>query len=464
MTLTELRARLKELVGDMDKAIASYQELAAKQVAAPADDADEATKKAYDEHVKALAAGLKAIEDKTSDIERVEQNIDVLEKAEQIRARTAKPADAPVAEPGVPALPKKDLDAAEKISILMAGMVTALHEEGTKGFRPTMKAMSERGYDALTREFAPMQGKALNSGQASAGGILLPETMSNDVIDLLRNNATFLAGGPTVIPMPNGTYKQPKAASGATAAYRGETARKSVSQPSFKAINMSAKLLAGIVPISNQLIRWSGPNIGDWARMDLSSAMGLKLDYMAYFGDGSEDTPIGLLNIPGVSTYAATGDASPTYTQVDSDCRKLLTPIESYGDLVKSVAWRMAPRVFNYLADLRDGLGNLIYPTLQGNSPTFKGYPVMKTTQFPITLGDTTDESYIMLVAFGHVLFGDALRMQLAISDQASIVSGADTIHAFQQGMTLIAAEAEHDFDVRYVEAVQVLTGVRWGA
>lgn len=435
--LAQLRARLKEIAGKIDE-LTKKDDLTVEEIKAVSDLADEA--------------------------EQVEKDIAVLERADSLKARSAQPANAPASTGAVPAEVKKELKAVEKIGILIAGMVTALNDEGTRGLRPTMKALDEKGYGELAKEFLPAQTRTLISSNASAGGILLPETMSDDIIDILRPNATFLQGMPLVMPMPNGTYKLSAAASGSTASYRGEAKPAAVSQPSFKAINMSAKLLAGVVPISNQLIRWSGPNVGAWAQSDLGISMGTVMDYNAYFGDGLEDTPLGILEIPGVYSVAATGATAPTYTQVDADCRKLANRLENNNVPMIGVEWRMAPRVFNYLADMRDGNGNPIYPTLEGENPTFKGYRVRKTTQFPITLGGTTDESYIALIAFGHVLFGDAMRMQLAVSDVATIKNGSQTINAFQDGVTVIRAESEHDFDARYVEAMAVLSGVRWGA
>lgn len=433
--LAKLQARLKELAGELE-AIEKKDQLTA-------DD-------------------LKALTDKTAEIVGIEGQIATLKASEAARARVAAPADAPAET--VPAQVKKDLKPEEKIGIVISGMVTALNENGVRGFRPTMKAIEDNGYAQVAREFEPAQKRTMISSNASAGGILLPEDMSMDIIDILRPNTTFLQGTPEVIPMPNGTYKLPAAASGATAAYRGEAKPAAVTTPSFKAINMSAKLLAGIVPISNQLIRWSGPNVGAWAQGDLGTSMGTVMDYNAFFGDGLEDTPLGILNIPGVYSVAATNSTTPTYSQVDADARKLLNRLENANVPLIRVEWRMAPRVMNYLADMRDGNGNAIYPSLQGENPTWKGYRIRKTTQFPINGGGTTDESTISLIAFGHVMFGDALRMQLAISDVATVKNGSQTINAFQDGVTVLRAESEHDFDARYVEAMASLTGVRWGA
>ena len=445
MNLAVMKARLKEVVTELET-------ITSKDVSA-----EDLVK------VKELNA-----EGKT-----LSENIEALEQAEQIRAAAnAVPAYSPAGAAPVPATVKQDMTAVEKIDLLMAGMVEAHQEFGRASFRNVAAVLQEHGYDQLARSFEgaqqrsfePQRKRTLNATSATAGGILLPEDVASDIVDILRPTTTFLQGNPQIIPMPNGTFKQPAAASGSTASYRGETKPAAVTQPTFRAINLSAKLLAGIVPISNQLIRWNGPNVGQWARNDLATAMGTAMDYAAYFGDGTADTPRGVINIAGVYQVAATSTTAPTFTQVDADVRKLTTKLITSNVPLIGVEWRMNWRILNYLMDMRDGNGNLVYPSLQGDNPTFKGYPVRHSTQFPVNGGTNTDEGQIMLIAFGHIFVGDAMRLQLSVSDQASVVNGSQTINTFQDGVTVIKAEAEHDFDARYVEAINVLTGVRWGA
>lgn len=439
MNLAIMQARLKEVAAELEKILA--------QDSVSAGDL---------EKVKAL----------TTESKELQSNIETLLAGEQARAAAAvsAPVTAPAARDPVAAQVETKMTATEKVDMLMKGMVYAKKEFGVASFRHVAKAFEENGVPQMAKIFEAAQQRTLVSNNASAGGILLPEDVSSDIIDILRPQTTFLQGGPTIIPMPNGTYKLPAAASGATASYRGEAKPASVSQPTFKAINMSAKLLAGIVPISNQLIRWSGPNVGQWARTDLAVAMGTAMDYAAYFGDGMDDTPLGLLNIPGIYSTAATNSTTPTYTQIDADARKLTSRLRMSNVPLIGVEWRMNYRILNYLIDLRDGNGNPIYPSLQGENPTWKGFPVRDTTQFAVNGGGATDEGQIALIAFGHTYLGDAMRMQMAVSDQATIVNGSQTINAFQDGVTVIRCEAEHDFDVRYVEAIYVLTAVRWGA
>lgn len=437
MNLAIMQARLKEVAAELET-ILTKDEMSAEDLTT----------------VKAL----------TAESKQLQGDITTLLEAEQARAASSSvPATSPAARGATAAAVETKMTPVEKIDLLMKGMVYAKKEFGVASWRNVAKAFEENGVAGLTKVFEGAQQRTLVSSSASAGGILLPEDVSNDIIDILRPTTTFLQGNPQIVPMPNGTYKMPAAAAGATAQYRGEAKPSAVSQPSFKAINMSAKLLAGTVPISNQLIRWSGPNVGQWARNDLAFAMGTAMDYAAYYGDGLEDTPLGLLNIPGIYSTAATNSTSPTYTQVDSDARKLTSRLRTSNLPLSGVEWRMNYRILNYLMDLRDGNGNPIYPTLQGDNPTWKGFPVRDSTQFAVNGGGSTDEGEIALIAFGHVLLGDAMRMQMAVSDQATVVNGSQTINAFQDGVTIIRCEAEHDFDTRYVEAINVLTAVRWG-
>lgn len=432
--LEKLRARLKEIKGELD-AFADKEDLSAEEI--------------------------KKIGALTKEQTEVEADIGKLEEAEQARARAAKPAQAPADGTKV----KDDLkEPKARIGLVVAGMIHALREEGTRGARSTLRAIEELGYPVFAREFEASQKRTLNAGSASAGGILLPENMATDLIDLLRPTSTFLAGNPQEVPMPNGTYKQSAAASGATAGYRGEGKPMSVSTPTFKSISMSAKLLAGIVPLTQQLMRWSLPNISNWVESDLVAAMNTAMDIAAFRGSGLQDNPLGITLIPGVLRQACVSatTSTPTVAQIESDARLIEAKIDNSGLQAPRAEWRMSWRTFSYLADLRDGNGNRIYPELQGANPTWRRRPVRYTQNIPTNLGGGTNESEIYLVAFNHVLFGNTLAMQLAMSDVATVVNGSQTINSFQDGVTVIKAEWEHDFDVRYVEAVAVLTGVKF--
>ncbi|WP_269581968.1 phage major capsid protein [Roseibium sp. Sym1] len=438
--LEKAMARLKDLLAALDAA----------ETKAVAEDA--------------TAEDVSAFEQATKDIEDQQNLIKQLKSAEATRAAAALPADEP-ADPELrtPATPKVKLVASEKIGLMVAAMAKAYQDEGARGYKATMRYLEEAGYGEVAKEFAVA--RSANSSAAAAGGVLVPENMQNEIIDILRPNTTFLQGaGLRQVPLVNGNYSVPAAASGATAAWRGEGKPANVSTPTFKSIKMSTKFLDCLVPVTNQLIRFSLPDVRSWIEMDMSQEMGTKVDLAAYLGSGTEYEPLGLTKIDGISEVTATDTASPTVTQIESDCQALELTMMNANLPMIGAEWRMSPRTLLYLQDLRDGNGNRYFPELQGDTPMFRNKRVRVTTQIPINGGTGTNESEIFLMAFGHLYYGYGPALSFAVSTEASFTSGGTTTSAFQNDLTLIKASAEADVDARYLEAVAVLRAVKWGS
>ncbi|WPE19953.1 phage major capsid protein [Shinella zoogloeoides] len=436
MNMAQLRARLKELNGELSVLI---------QKDAP------------------TAEDMAAIEQKLAEIEGVEKDINTLERATAAQARASQPANAPAGteERTVPAQVKKNLSAAEKVGTLVFSMAKA-HKMYGKGTEHVFKTMEDAGYAAVAEEFTTA--RALNSSAAASGGVLVPEDMSSEIIDLLRPRTTFLRGNPRNVSLVSGSYKLPAAAAGATAQWRGEGDAIQASQPSFKDINLVAKFLDSLVPLTNQLIRWSLADVRSWVERDMSLAMGVALDGAAYFGPGTVHSPLGITRIPGVHRVGALGGTAPSIAEIEGTARGLELSMENKDLIMNSTAWVMAPRTLRFLSDLRGNNDQLLYPTLQGENPVWRGRPVFKTTQVKINGGASTDESELLLVNFDDIYFGEGAGISFAVSTEATYVKNGKTISAFQNDLTLIKASMEADVDVAYTEAVAVAEKVRWGA
>lgn len=438
MNLVELRARLKALAGELDVLM--------KKDTISAED-------------------LAQIDAKTLELEAVEKNIETFVRAEAARVRSASPANAPIVENAtLPAAVTQKMTTAEKIGTMVFCMAKTYKEDGARGAKATFKAMEEAGYGEVANEFAGAQARALNSGSASAGGVLVPEEMSSEIIDLLRPATTFIRGGPRRISLASGAYKLSAAASGSTAGWRGEGEAIQVSQPTFKDINLTAKFLDAMVPLTNQLLRWSLADVRQWVNRDMSLEMGTKLDYAAYFGSGTAHMPLGITKIPGVFRVAAAGGTAPTILQIETAARAAELAMEGKNLPMMAAAWVMAPRTRTYLADLRGNNDMLLYPSLSLPIPTWRGRAVMSTTQIGITGGGTTDETEILLVNFDDVYLGEGAGISFGVSTEATYVKNGVVVSAFQNDLTLIKASLEADVDMKYLEAVSVITGVRWGA
>lgn len=443
MSLTELRARLKALVGELDTLLA--------KTGVP--EADQ-------------AAHLKAIDDKTTQIEAVSKDITTLERAEAARALAAAPAQQAVVDPSLPAtVDTQKFTAAEKVGFLAVAVVKAKLDGGGTSPRAAYKQLEDAGFTSLAKELADgVAQRALNAGSQAAGGVFVPDDVSNEIIDILRPRTTFLLGGPRRMNLANGAIHIPAAASGATAYWRGEGKPIQPSQPAFRDINLSAKLLGALVPITDQLLRWSRIDIRDWVERDMAQAMAQELDRAAYFGAGTVYEPQGIAAITGIGAITAATGTAPTVAAIEANAstaelNMLLTNLP-----MDAAAWVMSPRTLLFLQNLRDGNGNRYFPELQAAQPRWRNKPVFITTNVAINGGTGTDETKILLVNFNDAYFAESRQLMFAVSNEASYVKNGATVSAFQNELTLVRATTEVDVGLRYLQAVQVINGVRWGA
>jgi HK97 family phage major capsid protein len=435
MTLEQLRARLKELTGASEQIVS----------------------KASAESRRLTVEELDGLEATAKEVETIEREIKALERVAVSKAAAAVPATATQEATVLHAEVKKDLKATEKLGIMCLSLLKAKSEGGGNA----LHYMEEMGYGDLAKEISTFR-KTLNVSNAAAGGIVVPTPVSSELVELLRPNTVFLQGGPTRIEMPNGSFKMPRAVSGSSASYSSEAEPAARTEPTFGSIEMTAKTLKAIVPVTNDFLNWSLASAQSFVTSDLVAAMSEKMDTAMFRGDGLQGNPLGLFNVAGITSNPAVNSTTPTIANIDSDARKCMNGLLLNYVPANSAKWVMSQRSFGYLQDIRDGNGNLAYPSLQGANPTFKGFPVLVTTNLPTNLGGGTDETFIAFIGFQHVLFGEAGPITLASSSEGMIENGSSPISLFQRGMTAILATAQHDIGLRQLKAVSVLTAVRW--
>lgn len=418
--------------------------------------------KVFGENATPTKEDTAALEKALDEIDEINASIDLTVRAEKAEAEAARSAhDGDDTNGRLPAQVKKPTTPQAKLGVVIQGMVRGYKEYGLRGKSGLIKGLEDLSMAGILEDV--MQGRSLNSSSQVAGGFMLAETFNEEIIPLLYPRSSFMAGNPQSISMPTGSYRQAAGASSATAGYTAEGDDIGVSQPTFKDINMTAHKLAGIVPITNELLTYSMGRAEQFVKNDLGGVMSQKADTAFYLGTGLGDSPTGILLSPGFST-AATNSTTPTQAQVDADARKLRAVFVRYPLLQNGLAWRMSPRTWQYLADMTDGLGNYIYPSLNSDRPTWKGLPVEIAGTFPENLGGGTNETYLALIAFGETLYGETRSLEMAISDEASIKVGSNMVSMFSTDQTAIRVITSHDVATRYVEVVATLTAVKWGA
>jgi len=326
--------------------------------------------------------------------------------------------------------------------------------------------------------------KALAANIGSAGGFFVPEEFSSEVIELLRPASVVMASGPIVVPLPNGNVTMPGLATGTQADYIGENTAAGATSITARQIKLTARKLAALVPISNDLLRFATPSVDALVRNDLVRAISQRADLAFIRGDGSGNTPKGLLNFTSTTgtTIGTSGAVSPnpnriaangggsnmtfTLASITQDLGKLELALMQSNVAFLNTGWLMAPRTAVYLQNLRDGNGNLVYAAEMATGK-LRGKPYKVTTQIPINLlandGATSNASEIYLVEWADAMVGEAGSLILDVSDVAAYVdAGGNTQAPFSLDQTVIRAIVQHDFGMRHDQSVAVLTGVNW--
>lgn len=430
--ITALRARRAGIIDQMGAIVASIPEgedMTAEQTAA------------FD--------ALKAEDDK------VAAQLAQAEDLERRRAAAARPA-APL--PGLPPAPLAQTPAqpAEK-GLTFARMVRTVAAAG--GIPHVAAQIAEANGDSGL--FANQ-----NMGSGAAGGFLVPEDVSGEVIELLRPLSVVTAMGPRFVPMPNGNLTTNRRATGANFGYTGEQNDIGATGYNYGQVKLSAKKLTGIIPVSNDLMRASSTAVDRMIRDDMLADAAQIQDRYFLRGSGTDFAPKGLrfqhLGTPLATTHVLTMTATPDLQKVDNDLGRLELALGNANLVYTGAHWVMSPRVAMYLTNLRDGNGNKVYPEMSDNMLRRK--PVHVTTEIPDNLGGGT-ESEIMLVHPAHVLVGEHMGIEIALSTEAAYKDASGTMQAaFSRDETLMRLIMQHDIGLRHLAAVSILTGVTWGA
>jgi HK97 family phage major capsid protein len=307
----------------------------------------------------------------------------------------------------------------------------------------------------------PEVAKALSVGTNTAGGYLVPEQISSDFIELLRPQVVIMESGARMMPMEGGNVTLNKLSAGATAAYGAENANIVPSEQTFAQVKLAAKKLMALVPISNDLLRRSNPAANAIVLEDMVESAAVTTDLNFLRGAAGGDNPIGIRNRAAGGQFVAI-NGTVNLANVDADLNKVLLRIIQNNIKIVTGGWITSPRVLMYLVGLRDGNGNLAFPTLQGTAPTLKGYPVRTTTSVPVNLGVGTNESEVYFADFRHVVIGDTMAVRVDVSDTAAYHDGTNVVSAFSKDQTVIRLIVEHDIGLRHDKAVAGLTAVTW--
>lgn len=304
--------------------------------------------------------------------------------------------------------------------------------------------------------------KTMQAANANSGGFLVPVQFSQDVIEYLRPATVMRRLGCPTLPMPTGTVRVPKITGASTAAYLGEATNLTKSELQTGQIQLTFKKLGALVPISNDLLRYSSPGADAIVRNDIVRQMAVAEDQAFIRGTGLASNPKGLRYwAPAANVIAANGTQSLANTI--TDLGKLVVQLRNNNVPMSRPVWIFAPRTWNWLMTATNTNGFFVFrdEVMKGS---LWGYPFGVTTSVPINLTDQggTTESEVYLVDLDDCVIGESQNLIVDVSNEAAYYDGSTVQASFSRDETVVRAIQEHDFAVRRDVAVALLNGVTW--
>lgn len=257
--------------------------------------------------------------------------------------------------------------------------------------------------------------------------------LSNEFIELVRKQTVVdkMAAKMRQVPF---NVKIPEQTASATVGWVGEGAMKPVGNPAFKNVTLASSKIAGIVLLSDELIRFSNPKADALVRDDLVAQTAQFIDQQFFDPAKAEapESPASVLN--DVTAIPSTGI---TAEAIEADINKLVSQMVDAGISLEGAYWVTGETRAMGLSGLRDPLGRTFFEgmTLTGER-VLKGLLVLPS-------GAVADK--LVLIVPSQILLADDGQVDFSTSTEATINMGTEAVpnmvNLFQHNLTAIRGE-----------------------
>lgn len=266
-----------------------------------------------------------------------------------------------------------------------------------------------------------------SEGNNSLGGVLVPDQIENDIIDLREAYGVF-RGNARMRPMVRDTMLIPRRVSGLTANFTAENQTITESNKTWDQIELTAKKLAALARYSSEILEDAIISVADDLASEIVYAFSLKEDQCGFIGDGTvpyggiTGVSTGLTNIWTSTTVTAAGSVIASGNAMievtDTDLMTVMGNLPEYADDGTAAWYTSRVAAFQVFARLLRASGGTTPAQAGGALPVaYAGYPVKITQVMP-----RTDVNSQVIAVFGSmrkaVDFGDRRQTTISISDQ----------------------------------------------
>jgi len=308
---------------------------------------------------------------------------------------------------------------------------------------------------------------AVTPGTTTGSSFALPlvqaENMASEFRDLLRASSIIdRIPGLTRVPF---NIKVPRELTGATTNWVGETKVKPVSGITLDQITLAHNKIAGIVPISEELLRFANPSAELVIRNSLVRSIVALAD--RDFLDPSKAlqatvSPASLTN--GVTPITATGTTSAALI---ADLGSLIALYTSANMNLSGLVLVMTPTQAMRISLMRTSLGTKLFDTVNKDGGVLEGIPVITSENIVSTGGSPANGGLIVAINAPEILLADDGDVTIDVSKEASVqmettpdspaVAATVTVSLWQHNLVGIKAERFITWLKARSEAVQFI-------
>lgn len=285
--------------------------------------------------------------------------------------------------------------------------------------------------------------RALSEGTNSAGGFTVPAPLASWFIDRLRGRSVVIAAGAMTVPMESATLAIARLETDPAIGWRAENAALASGDPTFGRVLLTAKSLAGIMLMSRELLM-DTVNAGQMIEQAIAKAMALEMDRAAIYGDGTGNSPTGIINVIGINevSMGTNGAQLASYDKLIDTIYEM-----QLKNAANPTAGIMHPRSGASLAKLKDVQSNpLQVPEM------VRRVPLLTTTSAPITetVGTSSNTSSIVYGDYSQLFIG--MRQDITIQMLNELYAGT--------GQIGLAVHARIDVQLAHKESFSRLKGI----
>jgi HK97 family phage major capsid protein len=277
---------------------------------------------------------------------------------------------------------------------------------------------------------------------ADGGHLVATNLLAGSFIEALRANMVVKQAGALFLSGLVGEIAIPAQLAVNSASWVAENAAVTEVNTTYRQVTMAPKTLGTFTDISRHLMHQSTPAIETIVRNDIIKSLSNEVDKKAIQGDGTSNTPTGILSTSGIGAVAiGTNGGAGTWAKVVETWKEVATDNANVGAL----SFITSPlQVSRFMAAAKVSSSDSVM--IMNDQAKLMGYNVFTTTNSPDNLTKGTASGTCSALTFGN--FND-----LIIGEWGSLDISVDPYTNAAKGGTRIIGLYDVDVAVRHAES-----------